>query len=90
MSKKNSNKTPVLEHMEIIPLVDKYLIVKTLYDYIDESGNIAEYIGDNIRYGRALGYSEGKHAAYVTLAEQILDGKFDAGVVMEDGYEYEM
>ena len=90
MSKQNSKKIPETEQMEIVPVVDKYLLVKMLHDHIDESGDIAEYIGNNIHYGRALGYAEGKQAAYAELAERILEGEFDPNVVMEDRYEYEM
>ena len=90
MAKPNTKKSPNTEQMEIVPIVDKCLIVKTLHDYIDESSDITEYIGDTIRYGRALGYAEGKQAAYVELAKRLLDGEFDAEVVMEEDYEYEM
>ena len=90
MSKQNAKKNTEPEQMEIVPIVDKYLIVKTLHDHIDESSDIAEYIGNNIHYGRALGYAEGKQAAYVELAKRILEGEFDPDVVMGDDHEYEM
>jgi hypothetical protein len=63
--------------VEIIPVVDKYLIVKKLEATACESRDIAEYIDVNIHYGRALGYAEGKLAAYLEIAERILKGEFD-------------
>ena len=90
MSKQITNKNPELDQKEILPLVDKYLLLEVLSSHVDESSDIAEYIGDNIRYGRALGYTEGKATAYNELIGRILNGEFDANVVVEDDYEYKM
>ena len=90
MTKQNRSNSPELDTIEIMPIVDKLLIVKKLKTLTEESTNIAEYIGDNIHYGRALGYAEGKAAAYYEIAKRIIDGEFDADVVVEDDYEYKM
>ena len=45
-----------------------------------------EYIGDIIRYRRALGYAEGKQAASLDLSKQVLNGDFDAEAMMETDY----
>jgi len=74
-NKKSNNKQPGPEIG--CPILDKYLLVMKLNAHISESGDIAEYIDDNVHYGRALGYAEGKHAAYIELAGRILEGEFD-------------
>ena len=59
------------------PIVDKHLIVGELITMAEESGDIAKYIRDKVQYGRALGYAEGKRAAYAEIAYRIVKGKFD-------------
>ena len=72
----------------ICPIVDKYQIVTKLRSMIDESGDIAEYIDENVHYGRALGYAEGRHAAYNEIANRIIEGDFDPYLEEDcDGYE---
>jgi hypothetical protein len=87
MAKNNSQQ----ETQTIIPVIDKYTIVKNLQSLIRESRDIAGYIDDNVNYGRALGYAEGKHAAYLEIVGSILDGEFDpASYEEETGHDYEM
>jgi hypothetical protein len=73
-----------------IPVVDKLRLAKKLQALTQESGDIAEYIDDHIHYGRALGYAEGKKAAYGEIAKRVLDGEFDPDFTEEDDDGYEM
>jgi hypothetical protein len=78
------------ETQTIIPIVDKYTLVRKLRALIEESRDIAEYIDDNVQYGRALGYAEGKHSAYLEIVGRVLDGEFDPEFEEETEHGYEM
>ena len=69
--------------------VDKRAIIAKLETLAQETGDIAGYIDETVRYGRALGYVEGKQTAYVEIAYRILEGEFDLAVDEDgrDGYE---
>jgi hypothetical protein len=87
MEKSNSQQ----ETQTIIPIIDKYTIIKSLQSLIRESRDIAGYIDDNVNYGRALGYAEGKHAAYLEIVGRVLDGEFDPAFYEEEiEHDYEM
>lgn len=74
----------IFETERINPTLDKYQIIKKLTALAEESNDIAEYIGDTVQYGRALGYAEGKLAAYKETAKLILNGEFDAEAGEDD------
>ena len=74
----------------ICPIIDKYLIATKLKAMVEESGSIAEYIGDTVQYGRALGYAEGRHAACLGIMNEVLEGEFDPYMEGEGGDVYEM
>ena len=76
---KNENQEQQMPEM-ICPIVDKHAIIKTLETLAQETGDIAGYIDVSVRYGRALGYVEGKHTAYMELAYMILEGEFDPAI----------
>ena len=78
-----------VDPVTICPSVDKYHIIIKLKSLIEESGCIAEYIDEYVHYGRALGYTEGRHAAYADITNRILEGEFDLYMEGEgdDGYE---
>jgi len=88
MSKERKKKENI-EQKEICPFVDKYQIVTKLRSLIEESGDIAVYINETVGYGRALGYAEGRHAAYNEITNRIIEGDFDPYTKEEgrDGYE---
>jgi hypothetical protein len=72
----------------VCPIIDKYTLVMKLRAQIGEAGDIAGYIDETVQYGRALGYAEGKHAAYVELMNRIFEGEFDPAFEEDDdGYE---
>ena len=73
----------------ICPIVDKHAIITKLETLAQETGDIAGYIDVSARYGRASGYVEGKHTAYMELAYIILEGEFDPVIGKDgcDGYE---
>jgi DNA-binding helix-hairpin-helix protein with protein kinase domain len=71
-----------------VPEIDTFLFVIKLHGLIEESRDIAQYIDANVQYGRALGYAEGKHAAYRDIAKRLFDGEFEVEAITgEDGYE---
>ena len=71
-----------------VPEIDTFLFVIKLHGLIEESRDIAEYIDTNVQYGRALGYAEGKHAAYRDIARRLFEGEFEADDISgADGYE---
>jgi hypothetical protein len=72
------------------PFLDKGSVIIKLSALVAESGAIADYIQDTVQYGRALGYADGRQAAYLDLASRIIDGEFDP--ICEEDYEdgYEM
>ena len=78
------------EQDDIYPLVDKYHLLVKLKSLTGESGKIAVYIDNNIQYGRALGYAEGRNAAFSEIMNRILDGEFDPYTEGECEDEYEM
>ena len=89
MAKKEKQQEQQNQQEAICPIVDKYALIAKLNAQIEESEDIADYIGDTVQYGRALGYAEGKNAAYSELANRILIGEFDPfveGEDYEDGY----
>ena len=56
------------------------LLITKLETLIEESGSIADYICENVQYGRALGYAEGKFNAYIELLDRVIGGEFDNDV----------
>jgi hypothetical protein len=60
--------------------VDKFEIIIALKALIEESGSIAKYINDTAKYGRILGYAEGRLSAYIEIVDRILEGNFDSNV----------
>jgi len=74
---------------EVCPVLDKFGLVITLRSLIEESSSIAKYIDDTVQYGRALGYTEGRLAAYIEIVDRILEGDFDPDMFKGgwDGYE---
>jgi len=87
MTKREKQKKTQEQQAQVCLAVDKAALVMKLGALAEESGDIAGYISDTVQYGRALGYAEGKHAAYRELAHRVLGGEFDPFVEGgEDGY----
>ena len=59
------------------PEIDTRLFLVKLEGLLEESASIANYIGENVQYGRALGFAEGKYIAYAELLDRVLNGEFD-------------
>ena len=72
-----------------IPKIDTFIFVLKLYGLIEESCDIAGYIDKTVSYGRALGYAEGKHAAYRDIVMRLLNGEFEADDISGESF-YEL
>jgi hypothetical protein len=57
--------------------IDGRRLICKLNCWTEESSDIASYVDETLHHGRALGYAEGKRAAYIFLASKIHDGDFD-------------
>ena len=73
MSKKQSTR----ETKTASCIIYKEPLISKLEALAEESCDISKYVGSRIRYGRALGYAEGKLSAYVQILDQIHKGEFD-------------
>jgi hypothetical protein len=57
--------------------IDKYLIAVELQILAEGSNEIAKYIDQTVHYGRALGYAEGRTAAFNEIHKRIIRSEFD-------------
>jgi hypothetical protein len=83
MAKKQKTQEKKVPEVIYHPL-DKSLIIFKLGSLAEEAGDIAAYIDETVQYGRALGYAEGRQAAYSDFSSRIAYGEFDT-FVGEDG-----
>ena len=88
--KQTAQEIPAEKEEHIFMVVDKRALVEKLATMAKEAIAIASYIDENISYGRALGYAEGKAYAYADLIDSILDGDLDPVFSRRDKHEYEM
>jgi len=69
------------------PEIDAGLFLMKMEGLIEESTSIANYIGGNVKYGRALGFAEGRYSAYVEILERVINGEFDRSTLFEQNNE---
>jgi len=57
--------------------IDTGVFLSKLACLIEESGAMAEYTGETVGYGRALGFAEGRCSAYSELFRRAIDREFE-------------